>query len=485
MTPAQSERRTGHAALACVAASVALVAATGLLGPSAAAPPLPGRGPHPPYWIAADPSPWLVTGLLLAAVGAGAAGLLLGLRALDRGWRPTPRRLLAGSVLAVAAVVLVPPMGSADHLVYAAYGRIAALGGSPYTETPRQLAERGDPVGLAVEAPWQDAPSIYGPLGTAEQWLAARLGGESPHAIVWWLTLFGAAAFGVTGWLLQRLAGPDEQDRARAALLWSLNPLLLLVAVNGAHIDTFGVVWAVAALLAVRRPTVPGAVAAGVLVALACAVKLSFGLVVLALAWALRRHPARLAGLLIGGLVVGALAYLPVGLSAFDQLRTVSRLVSFGSAWRAVVGLFEALLGEPAARTLISLLAWALLAVVARALARGLPWPRRYPDGERTALEATRTAAILGFAWLLTAPYTLPWYDVIAWAPFAVLAASWYDRLLVLRTAVLAAGYVPGRVVPLPDPLGPLTMGVRGVLGPAVGLALLALVLLPRRVTRR
>src|SRR4029453_17725781 len=51
---------------------------------------------------------------------------------------------------------------------------------------------------------------------------------------------------------------------------------------------------------------------------------------------------------------------------------------------------------------------------------------------------AIRAAAALGLAWLLTATYSLPWYDVVAWAPFALLAASRWDWLLIAAPGHLA-----------------------------------------------
>jgi hypothetical protein len=71
----------------------------------------------------------------------------------------------------------------------------------------------------------------------------------------------------------------------------------------------------------------------------------------------------------------------------------------------------------------------------------------RRPD---PTYEAIRTAAALTLAWSLTATYSLPWYDVAAWAPIALLAATPYDWLLIARTSVLSVAYIPGRVVDLP-----------------------------------
>lgn len=461
--------------------SLGLVLLTGVLGPSAAVLTLPQRRRWmPPYWFDARPSPWLVTALLLAALLLGAAGLLLGLRALAEGWRPSARRLRAYGALAALAMVLVPPMGSADVLVYAAYGRIAATGGDPYATTAAELAASGDPVGRAVEAPWQHVPSVYGPLATLEQALAARIGGGSTHATVAVLLLAGALAYVATGELLARLAA-DEPARARAALLWSLNPLLLATVVNPGHVDALAVALAVAALVASRRSTA----GAGALVGAACAVKLTFGLYVLALAWACRRQPRRLVTLLLAAAAVGALAYLSVGWHALDQVRASSRLVSFAAPWRLVTPALEAVLGAGPARVVVALAAAAAGAALTWLLARALPAPVLSVRLPEPTASAVRAAAALTLAWTLTAPYTLPWYDALAWAPLVLLPPSVFDRWLVARTTVLALAYVPGRVTPLPGALSVLTRTLRGALAPVLGLAVVAGVVRAALVGRR
>ena len=131
--------RLGRAGLVGIAAAVATFWTVGLLGPSVVQPPLGSRTLLPPWDIGAEPGAWLTAGLVAGALVVGATGLGAGWLALRTGWSPDPRRLLAAGVLAVAALVLVPPMGSADHLSYAAYGRIAVAGDDPYVEVIRAL----------------------------------------------------------------------------------------------------------------------------------------------------------------------------------------------------------------------------------------------------------------------------------------------------------------------------------------------------------
>jgi len=466
----------GRLAVGAIAVSISLVVVTGLLGPSAAQPPLPGRFALP-WQLGLEASPWLVTALLVAAVGFGAAGLVIGLRAIASGWRLAQRTAVMAGVAAAVAMVVIPPMGSADVLVYAAYGRIASLGQDPYTTTANDLAAAGDPIGRAVERPWQDTPSIYGPVATGEQWLASRLGGTSMQATVWWLAAFTAIAFVLTGLLLLRLADDTAAARSRVLLLWWLNPLLLYEVVNGAHLDGIGIAFAVAALALIRRSPL----GAGVLAGIAAAVKLSFGLYVLALAWALRRSMRSLVLLVTGALAVFVAAYATVGLDALDQARSASRRVSLAMPSRLLVGPLEAVLPNHVARDVIAVLSWIAFAGLAAWLLSRTPFGRPIEtspagdplDGSDPTHEAIRTAAALTLAWALTATYSLPWYDVAAWAPFALLAATPYDWLLIARTTMLSLAYIPGRVVDLPAGLDGLTRNLRGTVGPLAGIALL------------
>lgn len=80
-----------------------------------------------------------VTLALWAAAILGGGGVAAGLIAVAHGARPPIRLLIAGSFAAIAALTVLPPTGSTDALDYAAYGRIAVLGHSPYEMTPEKL----------------------------------------------------------------------------------------------------------------------------------------------------------------------------------------------------------------------------------------------------------------------------------------------------------------------------------------------------------
>ena len=471
MTAAAPASPSGRRALALVGTSVALVWLTALLGESAATRGLPGAGPLPPYDLASlldtgPPSPWLVVALLVAATATGLAGVLLGLRALAAGWAPGPRRLLAGGLVAAAALLLVPPTSSDDLYSYTAYGRLADLGHDPYTTAPSDVP---DPVTDQAGDPWRDAPSVYGPVATGTQWLAARIGGPHVRTAAALLALLNAAAFAATGLLLHRAAS-DDAARRRAALLWTLNPLLLLHLVAGAHVDALLVAFGVAAVLAARRASAPALLLAGALGGAAAAVKASGALVGAALAWTQRRRPQRLAALAVGAVFVTPPLYvLAGGWSALEPLRRAARFVSFGSPWRALSVPLDWLAGSATSRAVVSALSLAAVAALCVLLARA----RALPGSGDPTLTTPRAAAVATLAWLIGATYVLPWYDAWAWPFLALLPASRWDRWLAVRTAVLTVAYVPGRITPLPPLLADLLSATRLYVTP-VALGLLA-----------
>ncbi len=442
--------------ICAVVLSVGCTAAVAAAGPSAAVEPLGGQ---PPFGWHANLGPGVVTSLLAIAVIAGTFGLTGCLRALKHGWHFNPRRVWAASTIVVAGLVMFAPVGSADSGSYAAYGRLAASGHNPYAVAPGTLTGS---YGAVVEAPWRDTPTIYGPLATGEQWLAAKIAGaDSAAHAVFLLDLIGGLAFIVAGLLLLRAAA-DEAGRRRAVLMFSANPLLLFVGVAGGHLDVLVAPFVVAAVVAARRNRLLASFAAGVLGGAAVAIKASAALVGLALAWTTRTLPTKarpstplryasgntnpvsaLVALALGAAVALVPGYLIVGSHAFDQLGRASGFVSFADPWRIVTRPLQWLLGDGAARTTIRALGWLLGGVLALILTRGMPG-RRDPR-----LAAARLSAVLLLAWLLTAPYVLPWYAVPAWALLALLPTSGYDRILTWWTAVLALAYLPGRQVTL------------------------------------
>lgn len=472
--PAVVAAGRGRSALRLSALGTGLALLVGVLGPNVVALDLrSGSDLLPLDGGAGGVAAWTVTAASAAALVLGGCGLWRALQALSTGWVPDAGRLALAGAAAAAAYCAVPPLGSSDILLYAAYGRIASTGGDPYTATAAALAASGDPVGSAAEGPWLATPSVYGPVETLRERLASAIGGSSVRLTVLVLALTSAVAYVVTGYLLLRLAGRDPVRRARVALLWSANPVLLVVVVGGGHNDTIPLALGVAALLLLRRSTL----GSGLLLGAAGLAKLSLGLWGLAALWAVRGSRRAVLVLSASAATVLVVGYAAAGPHSLDQAHRAAGFVSTASVWRPLRAAVQHVLGEPAGLgPLVPALAWALAAVLVVVLARALPrpvveaGPSSPPHRQR---EAAWAATVVSIAWLLTAPYTLAWYDALAWAPLALVGPSRVDRLLVVRTTGLALAYLPGRPVPLPPALHLLADVARTGLGPALGASLI------------
>ena len=489
--------------LALLAGSIGCLLLVGLAHPSVAAPPLGPAG-----WVPHLPD------LPLRGWGVVAVqtlGYLLGGIALLRTlWRPSSLRtpwwvwpVLGGLVL------LTVPYGTADHTNYAAYGRILLEGGDPWLTSPAGFGE--DPVTSMVRPPWQDTPSVYGPVATGLMGVAAAIGGESMRAVVWVWQVILVLAWLAARWVLVALTGRREV----VDTWWSANPLVLGAGLFGAHVDLLATAFVVGALaVGVRARGVGGSAAAGVLVGLAASSKITAGVVGLALAlphlrrclpkW--RGSASWVAATQLSAMVVAALAvmvplHLWAGPHVFGQLLTATGGISYASPWRAVYTLLDVVAAEPLARQAASLASWVLVLALAAALWRLLltPFalvglaegdrssevPRGAADvgGDRSS-EVPRGSAVAGVLLVLTAAYALgaayvlPWYELPMWAAAAAWlgltageggARSRVARLaltaLVVRGTVLALGYVPGRVE-LPGDIETVTLGFRFVVVP-------------------
>jgi alpha-1,6-mannosyltransferase len=476
--------RDGHRAVALYLISTALIVAAGLLGPSVVVLTLTNRHAWlPSYWFDSKPNDWLVTVMIYVAILLGGYGVYLATRALKHGWAPRVQRLVALGIGTTAAITLVPPMASGDVLIYAAYGRIMSLGGNPYTTAPADTIRLGyDPVIAATERPWQGARSVYGPIATWIQWFSSWVGGDSMQLTVWMLQLTVAVSLVVSGLLLLKLVGPDLVNRRRIAMLALANPLLLWTVLAGAHNDAIAVMFAVIALVLFRRHVF----AAGIMLGVAGCTKLSIGLVGVAMLWSLRADRRRALMFCLGGGVSMAGLYAVVGLQAFQQARSQTSFISTGTPHKVIFSLFDLFLPGALVRTIIGIVAWVGLIFVAILLSQVFPKslvPQTHPDDPTPA--AIRYTAIYAVAWLLTAMYTLPWYDLIAWTALAAVAASKVDKLMVIRTTMLAIAYVPGRdpnarqvAASLSESLEWFSARLRDTVTPAVELAVLVFLII-------
>jgi hypothetical protein len=324
-------------------------------------------------------------------------------------------------------------------------------------------------------------------VATAVQAAVADAGGGSLRRTVWWWQLVAGAAFLAVAGMLDRLTRHDSSARARAAVLWTLNPLLLGQLVLGAHIDVLAAALALGVIATARRAPL----VAGVLLGAAAGTKLPYAVAGLAVVWALRTvPPRRLAGMLAvgsaGALAVLVPAHLWAGPHVFDQLGRAGRMVSLATPWRVLVDGAGLAVGSGTVRSVVTPLAGLLAAGLVWRLARRPPWPaspqpepqpRPEPElRDRFVVDAARAAVLLSVAWVLTAPYALPWYDALVWAPLVLAGGSWLDGVMLVRLVTLGVAYVPGRVVGLSPSVEMITLGVRRGLAPLVAVGVLVAV---------
>lgn len=363
--------------------------------------------------------------------------------------RALPMRAIVASILLANVVLLLgPPLLSQDVFGYLAFARMGVLHGlDPYTHVAAEAPT--DAVFAFIGWPFQNSP--YGPLFTLGTYPLAPLGLGGG---LWALKAVGVLASLGAVWLTARAASKMGGSAKYAAAFVGLNPVLLELAVGGAHNDTLVLlVLAGALLLAAERATAskhaPAAQtgragshmsAAAALMIVGVGVKASAGLVLPFLVLAPRRwsERARVLGGAFGAVVVlaivavvgfGAQALGFVGaLNEQQQLIATHSVPAETARWlgmSATPGWWrEVFVGAFAAVTALAL--WRT--------ARGADW--------RAMAGWTTLALLLSTAWLL------PWYAI--WVlPLAALADS---RRLRGATLVFCA-YAILIHLPLADPL--------------------------------
>ena len=400
---------------------------------------------------------------LWIAVILGAGGVAAGLLAVRRGARPSARGLLAGAAIAVVALTVLLPAGSSDALDYAAYGRIVALGHSPYVMTPYHLRLAHDAFARSVPATWQHSVSVYGPLATMEQFLAAKLGGLSAARVTFWLKLWNSLAFGLVAFVIDRLVRADPARRLRAHLLWTANPLMLWAVVASGHLDVLAAAAGLLGLVALGRHCgtaripLPRLLAAGALIGAAADIKINYVLYGLGAAWVLRRSIASLAAAAAAALAVLGPSYAWFGLPAVHAITNRRNGSSADSMYRAFL--------IPVLRDHLAVAAIVIVAAVAVLVLRRMP--QAIPD--RPAIQA---ALALSLAWLFFWPYQYPWYDTMLVCLLVLYPASRLDWLVLGRLAATTIPNIPGNPgAPLGRVLGEIHHLSVAVLRPLVMLA--------------
>jgi hypothetical protein len=374
----------------------------------------------------------LYAGNILACLGL--AGMLW---AHSQGWRPNPRHLLLASAAIIAVMVSLTPVGSSDTGSYAAYGRIAALGGNPYTTGPQAFLGPHNPYTQAVGTLWKTQPSVYGPFATVIQSFAASIGGPHVSVTVWALMILNGIVFIGVGFLLLK----TSHDPVRATLFWTANPVLIQQLVSGGHLDTLVAAAAICAIQVSRRVMGNwgnwGDVLTGVLIGLACGIKINAVLIGLGLAWPLlRRHEwQRTTRITLVALATVALQYWPYGLVAMKPIFGGLKLATLPSPWRffeLIGGLFGA---EPAVATVMGYVWPAAMIIVAWFVYRRISSDQ---PGEVVAPFA------LTYAWIIVAPWVFAWYTGIAWVALTQVPRNRMTRWLTLVTVFLALCHSSG-----------------------------------------
>jgi hypothetical protein len=370
----------------------------------------------------------IATALLYTADILACLGLAGMLWAHSQGWRPDPRILLLVSAAIVVVMVSLTPVGSSDAASYAAYGRIASQGGNPYTTNPAAWLPHSAYL-HAVGTIWQHQPSVYGPFATVIQAFAAWIGGANVATTIWVLMILNGAVFIGVGWLLLK----TSDDPVRAALFWTANPVLIQQLVAGGHLDTLVAAAAICSIQVARRISgIRSDVLVGVLIGLACGVKIYAVLIGMGLAWPLlrRREWMRTARIAVVSLVTLALGYSFYGLGALKPVFGGLKLVTLPSPWRLFQLLGETLgFGSTTMATIISCL-WPIALIV-------VAWCIHRRISSDQPLEVVAPFALI-FAWILVAPWVFAWYTAVGWAALTQVPRNRMTRWLTLVTVFLA-----------------------------------------------
>jgi hypothetical protein len=418
----------GTIGLLAIVASVLLLSAGAASGPSQY---VPGRTGGWPGWMA-GPLKILGVGVLHSGgfqaltltMCAGYVAVLLAARALSL-------RAIAMAILAANSILLLgPPLISQDVFGYLAFARMGVLHGlDPYTH-------------VAVEAPidqiypfigWPYQHSPYGPLFTLSSYATAPLGLAGG---LWALKAAAVAGSLVAVALTARAAGILGGSRRFAAAFLGLNPVMLELAVGGAHNDTLVLAFLAGALVLSagasprmlddqrsRRSLIGGALtlAAGVGVKVTAGIVLPF-MVLAPPSW---RERGRVALAALAGLaLVAAVGLIGFGSHALGFINAVGeqqQLVAVHSVPAETARLLG-LHGTPGWWRHSFVAAFVL--VFSYALwrtARGADW--------RVAAGWSTLALLISTAWLL------PWYAI--WP--LPLAAVCGDRRLRAATLILCA----------------------------------------------
>ncbi len=363
-----------------------------------------------------------------------------------------PAAWIIGAIVAVHLVlILAPPLALTDLFNYINYGRMEVVHNlNPYTSIPI-LEPHNDPAYALSN--WHQLLSPYGPLFTILTFAVVPLGVAGSF---WALKiLLVATSLGIL-WLVWRCARLLERDPVKAVALVGLNPIVLVWGLGGDHNDflmVFFIMLGFYLLLLARARrrgrTIPSGlvhllvpvswplVGAGFALIVAAGIKASAAVLIpVVLAGLLRERRGLVqvvVGMVLGGMVVGAVSVAAFGIHIPD-LSTQSKLVTSESIPN-LIGLATGQGGE--GETLHKLLTGAL--AISILCCCWWAWRGARPGRPPADVDGAPDRTIAASGWasvalLVTLSWVLPWY--IVWVlPMAALSSS--RRL---RTTALVLG---------------------------------------------
>ncbi len=426
----------GALGLIAILLSVFLLASGAAGGPSEL---VPGRTGGWPSWVAGP-----LRGIGLGPLSADqfqtltlvmSAGYLVVLACA----RALPLRVIAAAIIAADAILLLgPPLLSQDVFGYLAFARLGVVHGlDPYRHVFAQAPT--DPIYPFIGWPYQHSP--YGPLFTLASYATAPLGLAGG---LWALKALAVAGSLAAVALTDRAALAEGSSRRYAVAFVGLNPVMLELALGGAHNDTLVLAFIAGALVLAGAPEPRGApkpapaprmpadrrslrspIGGALTLAIGVGIKATAGILLPFIVLAPRswRERGRVALAGLAGLalvaVVGLIGFGTHALGFIGAIGEQQQLVAAHSIPAETARLFG-LSGTPTWWRHCFLAAFVLILCYALyRTARGADW--------RVAAAWTLLALLLSTAWLL------PWYAI--WP--LPLAAVCGDRRLRAATLVL------------------------------------------------
>ncbi|MFD8719292.1 polyprenol phosphomannose-dependent alpha 1,6 mannosyltransferase MptB [Streptomyces sp. NPDC059629] len=400
-----------------------------------------------------------LVGVYFGVVLLIAAWLLLG-RLVRSAAPPTPRQLLLVLAVWAAPLLLAPPLFSRDVYSYLAQGAMVDAHMDVYTSGPAQL---GGPLADEVAPVWQNTAAPYGPafMGLASL-LSGLTRGELPAGL-FGMRLVALFGVGLMAAALPRLARHSGADPAAALWLGTLNPLVLLHLVAGAHNDAIMLgLLGLGLVAALGRWPILGAV----LVTLAALVKAPAALGLLAvivMQTRKGRSPVRATAITAAASGATTVVATAVAGTGYGWIRALDTPVSpHNWALSSLLGRATGALLEHLGSGLAPLAvpAWHLLGLALTAVTVLLIWVRLRPRPVYAL--GLSLAAVAAFG-----PAIRPWYAI--WGLFLIAAAAPSTSVrhrVAAVTGVLALAVLPSGG---PADVGQLVLAVSGgVLGVVV-----------------